>query len=117
MAQADGPTSVLGEVVGPLLEFEDILLARVWFLDDRDCPVCARGRSAPPGGAMHLRASGERPGAATGAAIDGDCHLIRSGGTSYIAAIAERGERLLASPVELLADWGLEPTWPGARDV
>ena len=117
MAQADGPTSVLGQVVAPLLEYEDVLLARVWFLDDRDCPVCARGRNAPHGGAMHLRASGERRPTETGAAIDGGCHLIRSGGTSRLAAIAASGERLQSSPSEPLADWGLEPAWPAARDV
>ena len=40
MVEAEGPTSVLAQVVAPLLEHEEVVLARVWFLDDRDCPVC-----------------------------------------------------------------------------
>ena len=61
MAEAEGPTSVLGQVVAPLLEHEEVMLARVWFLDDRDCPVCSRSREAAAAGALHLRASGARP--------------------------------------------------------
>jgi len=61
MAEAEGPASVLGHVIKPLLAYEQVLLARVWFLDDRDCPVCSRARDASSSGVLHLRASGERP--------------------------------------------------------
>jgi transcriptional regulator with GAF, ATPase, and Fis domain len=118
MAEAEGPTSVLGQVVAPLLEHEEVLLARVWFLDDRDCPVCSLAREVPPTGTLHLRASGERPTAMpAGAGIDGDCHLIRSGGPTRIAAIAARGEPLLSSSVEPVDQWGLEPTSPAAPHI
>src|SRR5215217_7731060 len=90
MAAAEGPASVLGQVLAPLLEHEEVLLARVWFLDDRDCPVCSRTQDVPTH-ALHLRASGGRPTATpSGSGIDGDCHLIRSGGVSQIAAIVAR---------------------------
>jgi transcriptional regulator with GAF, ATPase, and Fis domain len=117
MAQAEGPASVLGQVVAPLLEYEEALLARVWFLDDRDCPVCSRTHGTAPPGTMHLRASGERSAAYPVAGTNGACHLIHSGGPSCIATIATRGEPLHASPVESLSHWGVEPTWPGARDI
>ena len=45
MAEAEGPSSVLGQVVAPLLEHDEIVLTRVWFMDDRDCTVC-QGRHA-----------------------------------------------------------------------
>ena len=117
MAQAEGPASVLGQVVAPLLEYDEAVLARVWFLDDRDCPVCSRTPAATRAGTMHLRASGERLAGYPVAGIEGACHLIQSGGASCIATIAARGEPLHASPVESLANWGIEASWPGARDI
>jgi transcriptional regulator with GAF, ATPase, and Fis domain len=117
MAEAEGPSSVLGQVLAPLLEHEEILLARVWFLDDRDCPVCSPERDVP-GHALHLRATGTRPtGTALESGINGNCHLIRGGGVSQIAAIAARGEPLVSTSVEAVEHWGLESTWPAARDV
>jgi transcriptional regulator with GAF, ATPase, and Fis domain len=117
MAEAEGPTSVLGQVLAPLLEHEEVLLARVWFLDDRDCPVCAVSHDLPVR-ALHLRASGTRATATPSwSGIDGDCHLIRSGDVSQIAAIAARGEPLLSTSVEPVDHWGLESTWPAAREV
>ena len=52
MAEADGPSPVLGQVVAPLLEHDEMLLTRVWFLDDRDCPVCRRRRDVAAGAAL-----------------------------------------------------------------
>ena len=49
MAEAEGPSSVLSQVVAPLLEHDEILLTRVWFLDDCDCPVCDRRRDPTSG--------------------------------------------------------------------
>ncbi|HEX7797805.1 MAG TPA: sigma 54-interacting transcriptional regulator [Vicinamibacterales bacterium] len=118
MAEAEGPTSVLRQVLAPLLEYEDVLLARVWFLDDRDCPVCSLARNMPPANALHLRASGTRPTATpAGDGIEGGCHLIRTGGASQIAAIALHGKPRLSTSVESLGDWGLEPTWPEAPAI
>jgi transcriptional regulator with GAF, ATPase, and Fis domain len=118
MAQAEGPASVLGQVVIPLLDHEEVLVARVWFLEDRDCPVCSSARYVAPSGALHLRVSGDRQVADTSAvAIGGACHLIQPGGHSRIAAIAARGEPLLSAALEPVELWGLEPTSPAAPDV
>jgi transcriptional regulator with GAF, ATPase, and Fis domain len=119
MAEAEGPSSVLGQVVAPLLEHDEMLLTRVWFLDDRDCPVCCRRRDVASGMALHLRAHGTRLGTATtsGAGLDGDCHLVKVGGQSRIAEIAARGEPLLSSRLEPLDQWGLEATWPATSEI
>ena len=84
MAEAEGPSSVLGQAVAPLLEHDEMLLTRVWFLDDRDCPVCRRRRVVASGMALHLRAHGTRLGTATtsGAGLEGDCHLVQLGSQS-----------------------------------
>ena len=117
MAEAEGPTSVLGQVLAPLLEHDEVVLGRVWFLDDRDCPVCSLAHDVPAH-ALHLRASGMRPSTRRSeSGIDGDCHLIRSGSTSQIAAVAVRGEPLLSTSVEPVEHWGLESTWPGVGEV
>lgn len=119
MAEAEGPSSVLGQVVAPLLEHDEMLLTRVWFLDDRDCPVCRRRRDVASGTALHLRAHGTRLGTATtsGAGLDGDCHLVPVGSQSRIAEIAARGEPLLSSRLEPLDHWGVEATWPATSEI
>jgi len=117
MAEAEGPSSVLSQVVAPLLDHGEVLLARVWFLEDRDCPVCCSAREVPAG-ALHLRVSGERTTATTSAAgIGGACHLIRPDGQSHLAAIATRGEPLLSASIQPVERWGLEPTSPVAPEV
>ena len=105
MAEAEGPSSVLGQVVAPLLEHDEIVLTRVWFMDDRNCTVCQGRRDAASGTMLHLRAHGSQLGSATsGAGLDGACHLVRVGGQSRIAEIASRGEAVLSSRVEPLED-------------
>jgi transcriptional regulator with GAF, ATPase, and Fis domain len=118
MAEAEGPSSVLGQVVEPLLEHDEILLTRVWFLDDRDCPTCRGEYAGASGTALHLRAHGSRLGTSTsGAGLDGDCHLVHVGSASRIAEIAARGEPLLSSCLEPLGRWGVEPTRQGASEI
>jgi transcriptional regulator with GAF, ATPase, and Fis domain len=119
MAEAEGPTSVLRHVIASVLAHEEVLLARVWFLDDRDCPVCPRSRDLhETAGLLHLRASGANAlGDAEEPGIAGDCHLIRTGSASPIAATAACGQPLLSSRGEDLERWGLEPTWPSACEV
>src|SRR2546427_12586613 len=59
IAQAQGPTSVLGQIVKAIMANEHVALARIWFLDqDRNCPVC---EGASEETALHMRASGGRP--------------------------------------------------------
>jgi transcriptional regulator with GAF, ATPase, and Fis domain len=117
MAQAEGPASVLSQVVAPLMDHAEIRLARVWFLDDRDCPVCSGMRHAAPAGSLHLRVSGDRGTTVTSAAaIDGTCHLIQLSGDSRIAAIAVGQEPQLSAAVDPI-EWGLESTSPAAPEV
>ena len=117
MAEAEGPTSVLGQVLAPLLEREDVLLARVWFQDDRDCPTCSSARGTPQG-ALHLRASGERSaGASANGGIEGPCHLIRGTEASHIASIAASGRPLTSDSPLPVEHWGLEPSWPGVSRI
>jgi transcriptional regulator with GAF, ATPase, and Fis domain len=112
MAEAEGPSSVLGHVLTPLLEHDEILLARVWFLDDRACPVCGAQHRDPAPGRLHLRANGTRQATATsvGAGLDGTCHLISVGADSRVGEIAARGDPATSalSPDRFDA-WGLEP--------
>ena len=108
MVEADGPTSVLAELIAPLLGVDDVQAARVWFMDDQLCPVCGSSRDGSAG-ALHLRASGGRsdhPPSIAG--IDGPCHLIRAGDSSHIWTIAARGEARLSSAMEHAERWGLE---------
>ncbi|HZM11969.1 MAG TPA: sigma 54-interacting transcriptional regulator [Candidatus Limnocylindrales bacterium] len=59
IAQAEGPDSVLGQIIKAIMANEHVALARIWFLDrDGDCPVCGQ-----PGDEMtlHMRASDGRP--------------------------------------------------------
>jgi transcriptional regulator with GAF, ATPase, and Fis domain len=114
MAEADSPSSVLGHVLAPLLDHDEILLARVWFLDDRECPICRAHRGNPTPMDLHLRAHGTRDVTATmdGAGLDTACHLIRLGTESALARIAARGEpttSTMSADVEL---WGLERDSP-----
>ena len=118
MAEAEGPSSVLGQVVAPLLEHDEIVLTRVWFMDDRDCTVCQGRRDPTSGTTLHLRAHGSRLGSATsGAGLDGACHLVRVGTQSRIAEIAARGEALISSRVEPLDEWGVEATCPVISEI
>ena len=117
MAEAEGPSSVLGHVVALLLEHDEILLTRVWFLDDRDCPVCVGGPDVVSGTALHLRAHGSRLGTATsGTGLADARHLIHVNSQSRIAEIAARGEPLLSTRVEPLDQWGLA-AWPDACEI
>jgi len=117
MAEAEGPSSVLSQVVAPLLEHDEILLTRVWFLDDCDCPVCDRRRDLTSGMALHLRAHGSRLGTATTSGLDGDCHLVRVGSQSRIAEIAAGGQPWLSSHLERIDYWGVEATCPAASEI
>jgi transcriptional regulator with GAF, ATPase, and Fis domain len=122
MAEADGPSSVLGRVIAPLLEHDEILLARVWFLDDRDCAVCRAHRYDAAPTDLHLRANGTRDTPATtgGAGLDGACHLVNIDAGSQIGRIAAHGEPALSASLERLDAWGLEsdaPMVPMVRGV
>ena len=114
MAEADGPTSVLAQVVAPLLQLEDVQLARVWFMEDQACPVCAQSRRAPGPGSLHMRASGGLED--TDDEIAGECHLIEVGSSSELSSIAASAAPRFAGP-ENLARWGLRPEHPAAPTI
>jgi hypothetical protein len=62
IAQAQGPASVLGQIIKAIMTNEHVALARIWFLDqDSDCPVCRRPRDGNEERALHMRASDGRP--------------------------------------------------------
>ena len=108
----------LERFLAPLLDDEEVRLARVWVVDDRDCPACASSRVAPPANALHLRATGERPAAtASSLGIAGLHHLIPSASASQIAVVAARGKPMMSSSVEALDRWGLESTSAAAADI
>src|SRR5262245_59580769 len=113
MAEAEGPSSVLSQVVAPLLQHDEVLRARVWFLDDLDCPICEACRKEGPPGALHLRADGVHPkaGGAAAAQLDGEQHLVRAGSNSRIADIAQHGEAVLSSSVAPHTAWGADAGW------
>jgi transcriptional regulator with GAF, ATPase, and Fis domain len=114
MAEAEGPTSVLTQVLAPLLELDEVQLARVWFMEDQDCPICAQSRRAPSPGALHLRASGG-PGD-TEAEIGGVSHLIEPGTSSELSSIAATGAPRFAGS-EQLARWGLPSEHPAGLAI
>ena len=52
IAQAEGPPSVLGQIIKAIMANEHVALARIWFLDqDGNCPVCGECRRGD--GAAH----------------------------------------------------------------
>src|SRR5262245_32944899 len=111
MAQAEGPTSVLGHVVRAVLEHDEIALARVWFLDDEDCPVCPARGVEPEVPALHLRASGGSPDRPVMKAsrIEGPCHRVPMQARSRIADCAAQGESLLMFELDQAGECGVEP--------
>ena len=111
MAQAEGPTSVLGHVVGAVLEHDEIALARGWFLDDEDCPVCPGRGVEPEVPALHLRASGGSPDRPVmeSSRIEGPCHRVPMQARSRIADCAVQGEPLLMFELDQDAECGVEP--------
>src|SRR5262245_38325009 len=117
MAQAEGPSSVLGKVLAPLVANEEVVLARVWFLEDADCPVCEGTRAAEHLGVLHLRASGSGSSGSFEADTRGAAHSIRADGPSRIAAIAAHGEPVVAALTAPVDEWGLEATSAIATEV
>src|SRR5262245_19101457 len=114
MAEADGPTSVLEKVIAPLLERDDVRLARVWFMEDQECSSCGQARRVVSPGSLHLRASG---GAGdTDAEIEGESHLIELGSSSELSLIPASGEPRFGG-AENLARWGLRPDHPAATAI
>ena len=119
MAQADGPAAVLGQVVGAVLQHEEIALARVWFLDDEDCPVCRGGDIARRDPALHLRASGGKPKGSgpDWSQVGGPCHRVRLQSGSTIAGVAVTGEPRVMSALAPDSDCGVEPEWVGQASL
>ena len=112
IAQAQGPSSVLGQIIKAIMANEHVALARIWFLDqDRNCPICkgpVSGESEET--ALHMRASGGRP-LETGAdwnRISGSHHRIPLDAEKKLAEMVRSGKPVLipdiASDQEALID-------------
>jgi transcriptional regulator with GAF, ATPase, and Fis domain len=113
MAQAEGPSSVLGQVVSAVLQQDFVALAQVWFLDDEDCPVC-QNQGPMFKGALHLRASDGHPQRAQmdWTRIDGRFHRISLGSkSSLVSNIALTGEAAQMTTLTGDEDFGIEPSW------
>ena len=111
MAQAESPSLVLGQVVGAVLERPEVVLARVWFLDDEDCPVCERsGARVTAAPTLHMRASQGRLGAPDQGSnrIDGPNHLVELQSRARVAEVARLGKPVLGASLGAGEDWGLD---------
>ncbi len=104
IAQAEGPPSVLGQIVKAILENEHAALARIWFLDkDSECPECSL---AGAGAALHLRASGGRPRepGADWCRTGGAHHRVPLDSGLKLAAMVRTGEAVLIPSIEALEE-------------
>ncbi|MEO8131211.1 MAG: sigma 54-interacting transcriptional regulator [Bryobacteraceae bacterium] len=111
IAQAEGPPSVLSQIIRAILTNEHVALARIWFLDqDGACPVCnlAGGEEA-----LHLRAGGGRPikPDADWSGIDGSYHRVPLDTALELGRIARTGETILIPDIALSPDTTINREW------
>jgi transcriptional regulator with GAF, ATPase, and Fis domain len=111
IAQAEGPPSVLGQIIKAVMTNEHVALARIWFLDqDANCPVCGQAGEAT---ALHLRASDGRP-LETGAdwsQINSSHHRIALDSASKLAQMVRSGEAVLVANIASDADGQVDQAW------
>jgi transcriptional regulator with GAF, ATPase, and Fis domain len=111
IAQAEGPPSVLGQIISAILTSESVALARIWFLDqDGNCPVCGRTGEGP---ALHLRGSGGRPmePGSDWSRIDGSHHRVPLDCERKVAGIARTGEPILIPDIAGIHDSMIDREW------
>jgi transcriptional regulator with GAF, ATPase, and Fis domain len=111
IAQAEGPSSVLGQIIKTIMASEHVALARIWFLDqDAACPVCGwTGEQT----ALHLRASGGRPldRGADWNRIDGSYHRIPLDSDRKLDYIARTGEPVRIRDIAGAHDAVIDLAW------
>ena len=111
IAQAQGPSSVLGEIIKAIMVNEDVALARIWFLDqDASCPVCSH-----PNGqmALHMRASDGRPlePGADWSQINRFFHRVTLDSPSKLAHMFRTGEPVLIPDIAASTDTFINRSW------
>jgi transcriptional regulator with GAF, ATPase, and Fis domain len=112
IAQAEGPPSVLGQIIDSIMDNEHVALARIWFLDqDDNCPVChvVEGEAT----ALHMRASGGRPveEGADWSRIDGAHHRVALESDQMPAYMARSGEAVLISDIAADSGAAIDRDW------
>jgi transcriptional regulator with GAF, ATPase, and Fis domain len=111
IAQAEGPSSVLGQIIKAIMTSQHVALARIWFLDqDANCPVCERTGEET---ALHLRASAGRP-LETGAdwnRIDGSYHRVPLDSERKLAYMTRTGEPVLIPDIAVNNDAVMDRDW------
>ncbi len=117
IAQAEGPASVLGQIIEAILDNEHAALARIWFLDrDAECPACKAGGEAT---ALHMRASGGRPLApgADWTRTDGSHHRVALTSERKLAHVARAGEAVLIRDIQAVRDAEMDRDWARREQI
>jgi transcriptional regulator with GAF, ATPase, and Fis domain len=117
IAQAEGPPSVLGQVIKAIMTNEHVALARIWFLDqDGNCPVCGRAGVEP---ALHMRASGGRPldAGADWSRIDGSHHRVPLDSEAKLARMVRTEEPELIPDIAGIYDAVIDREWAKREQI
>jgi transcriptional regulator with GAF, ATPase, and Fis domain len=111
IAQAEGPPSVLGQIIKAIMANEHVALARIWFLDqDGACPECGESGEEI---ALHMRASGGRPLApgADWSRIHGAHHRMPLDSERKLAHMARTAEPVLIRDIQGIHDAVMDREW------
>ena len=117
IAQAEGPASVLGQIIQAIMDNEHVALARIWFLDPDDaCPEC---KGVGEEVALHMRASGGRPvePGANWNRVDGSHHRVPLTSERKLAFMARSGEPVLIPDVQGIHDAVLDREWASREGI
>jgi transcriptional regulator with GAF, ATPase, and Fis domain len=111
IAQAEGPHSVLGQIIKAIMDSGDVALARIWFLDqDSNCPVCGLTGEET---ALHMRASAGRPlePGVDWNRIDGSYHRVPLASERKLAYMIRTGEPVLIPDIAGNRDALMDRDW------
>ena len=121
IAQAQGPASVLGQIIKAIMANEHVALARIWFLDQNsNCPVCRRpGNRNGDEAALHMRASDGRPlePGANWSRISGPHHRIALDSEKKLASMVRSGESILISDIASDQDAPIDRQWAKSERI
>ena len=111
IAQAEGPPSVLGQIIKAVMANEHVALARIWFLDqDCNCPECDwQGDET----ALHMRASDGRPlePGADWSEIQRSHHRVALDSTAKLAQMVRSGEPVLIADIAADTSGAIDREW------
>jgi transcriptional regulator with GAF, ATPase, and Fis domain len=117
IAQAEGPSSVLGQIIAAIMANEHVAMARIWFLDqDGGCPACHRSGEET---ALHMRASGGRPiePGADWNRIDGSHHRVALDAELKLAHMARTGAPVLIPDIAGSEDNAIDRYWAKQENI